>query len=283
MDGSHHDWFEGRGPKCVLMGMIDDATGQIYGQFHAYEGTLPAMACFKGYVQKYGIPLAVYLDRHTTYKSTTKVTMVDEIAGINPLSQFGRAMAEFEVEMIYAHSPQAKGRVERLFQTLQDRLVKEMRLLGISSIKAANKFLKTYLLKFNKQFSVKPVNEANLHRAVPEGLDLDKVLCIRTHRALRNDFTVAHDKKLYQVETAVQTDTVLVEDKIDGSMVISHKGKQLKITEILERPEKATPRKRKYKGPKSGAKRLIIPIERLLWNDCAIAESSPESRQSHAA
>jgi hypothetical protein len=158
-----------------------------------------------------------------------------------------------------------------------------MRLLEISSLKAANKFLKTHLSKFNKQFSVKPVNEANLHRAVPEMLDLDKVLCIRTPRALRNDFTVAHDKKLYQVETAVQTDTVLVEDKIDGSMVISHKGKQLKIREILERPEKATPHKRKYKGPKSGAKRLIIPIERLLCNDCAPAESSPASRQSHAA
>jgi hypothetical protein len=94
---------------------------------------------------------------------------------------------------------------------------------------------------------------------------------------------VAHDKKLYQVETAVQTDTVLVEDKIDGSMVMSYKGKQLKIREILERPEKATPRKRKYKGWKSGAKRLIIPIERLLWNDGAPAESSPTRRQSHAA
>jgi hypothetical protein len=155
------------------------------------------MACFKGYVQKYGIPLAVYLDRHTTYKSPTKVTMEEEIAGVSPLSEFGRAMAELEVEMIYAHSPQAKGRVERLFQTLQDRLVKEMRLLGISSIQAANKFLKTYLSKFNKQFSVKPANEADLHRAVPEMLDLDKVLCIRTPRALRNDFTVAHNKKLY--------------------------------------------------------------------------------------
>jgi len=283
MDGSHHDWFEGRGPKCVLMGMIDDATGKIYGQFHAYEGTLPAIACFKGYIQKYGIPLAVYLDRHTTYKSPTKVTIEEEIAGVCPLSEFGRAMAEFEVEMIYAHSPQAKGRIERLFQTLQDRLVKEMRLLGISSIQSANKFLKTYLSKFNKQFSVKPANEADLHRAVPEMLDLDKVLCIRTPHALRNDFTVAHEKKLYQVESAVQTDTVVVEEKIDGSLVISYKGKQLKIREILERPEKATPRKRKYRGWKSGAKRQIIPIERLLWNDGAMGESSPASRQSHAA
>ena len=130
---------------------------------------------------------------------------------------------------------------------------------------------------------MKPVNEADLHRAVPEMLDLDKILCIRTPHALRNDFTVAHQKKLYQVESAVQTDTVLVEEKIDGSMVISYKGKQLKMREILERPEKATPRKRKYKGPKSGAKRLIIPIERLLWNDGAQLESSPASRQSHAA
>jgi hypothetical protein len=176
-----------------------------------------------------------------------------------------------------------KGRVERLFKILQDRLVKEMRLLGISSIQAANKFLKTYLSKFNKQFSVKPANEADLHRGVPAMLDLDKVLCIRTPRALRNDFTVAHDKKLYQVETAVQTNTVLVANKIDGSMVMSYQGKQLKIREILERPEKATPRKRKYKGWKSGAKRLIIPPERLLRNEGALAERSPASRQSHAA
>jgi len=91
------------------MGMIDDATGNIYGEFHSYEGTLPAMACFKGYIQKYGIPLAVYVDRHTTYKSTTKVTMEDEMAGVCPLSEFGRAMAEFEVEMIYATLSTGQG------------------------------------------------------------------------------------------------------------------------------------------------------------------------------
>jgi|SRR5271169_108904 len=283
MDGSHHDWFEGRGSKCVLMAMIDDATGTIYGRFHPYEGTLPAMDCFKGYIQKYGIPIAVYLDKHSTYKSTGKPTIEEEIEGTGPLSEFGRAMKELDVEMIYAHSAQAKGRVERLFNTLQDRLVKELRLLGISSIGEANKFLKTYLTKFNERFSVKPVSDADLHRAVPKELDLDTILCIRSVRALRNDFTVAHDKVLYQVETAVQTQTVIVQERVDGSMIITHQGKQLKFRKILERPEKAAPRKRKYKGPRSGARRLIIPIERLLWNDGAPTETSSDSSQSNAA
>ena len=130
MDGSHHDWLEGRGPKLVLMGYIDDATNTIYGRFYDYEGTLPAMDSFKGYVEKYGLPMSVYLDRHTTYKSSKKLTEWDEVEGIESLSQFERALKELGVEVIHALSPQAKGRIERLFGVLQDRLVKEMRLRG---------------------------------------------------------------------------------------------------------------------------------------------------------
>ena len=128
MDGSHHDWFEGRGPACVFMGYIDDATGNVFGRFYEYEGTIPAMDSFTRYIKKHGLPMTVYLDKHTTYKSPAEPTLEDELNGTEPLSEFGRALAELGVELIHAHSPQAKGRIERLFNTLQDRLVKEMRL-----------------------------------------------------------------------------------------------------------------------------------------------------------
>ena len=130
LDGSHHDWFEGRRPKCVLMAYIDDATNKVYGRFYEYEGTIPAMDSFKRYIRKHGIPMSVYMDKHTTYKSTAEPSIEDEINGTTPLSEFGRALTELAVEIIHAHSPQAKGRIERLFKTLQDRLVKEMTIQG---------------------------------------------------------------------------------------------------------------------------------------------------------
>ena len=109
MDGSHHDWFEGRGPWSVLMGYIDDATGRIHGKFYEYEGTIPAMDSFRRYIRKNGIPLSIYLDKHTTYKSTAKPTIEEEFHGIVPMSQFERAMKELGVEVIHAHSPQARA------------------------------------------------------------------------------------------------------------------------------------------------------------------------------
>jgi len=151
MDGSHHDWFEGRGPRSVLMGYIDDATGRVFGRFYDYEGTIPAMESFRGYIQKYGLPMSVYLDKHTTYKSTGKPTIQDELKNTQPLSEFERALKELGVEVIHANSPQAKGRIERLFGTLQDRLVKEMRLRGIRTIEEANGFWEDYLPWYNRR------------------------------------------------------------------------------------------------------------------------------------
>jgi hypothetical protein len=130
LDGSHHDWLEGRGSKLVLMAYIDDATNMTYARFYDYEGTMPAMDSFKGYVRIYGLPISVYLDRHTTYKSSKKLTEWDDVDDIEFLSQFERALKELGVEVIHALSPQAKGRVERLFGVLQDRLVREMRVTG---------------------------------------------------------------------------------------------------------------------------------------------------------
>jgi transposase len=236
IDGSHHDWFEGRGPWCVLMGYIDDATGRVFGRFYDYEGTIPAMDSFKRYIKKYGLPLSVYLDKYKTYKSTGKPTIEDELNGREPLSDFERALRELGVEVQHANSPQAKGRIERLFGTLQDRLVKEMRLRGIRTIEEANAFLEEYLPTYNRRFSVSPKERDNLHRPLARRVELDAILCIKTERMLRNDFTVAHNRKLYQVEDKVNASKVVVEDRMDGSIHITHKNRALRFREISERP-----------------------------------------------
>lgn len=238
MDGSHHDWLEGRGPELVMMGYIDDATNTTYGRFHDYEGTLPAMDSFQGYVREYGLPISVYLDRHTTYKSPKKLTEWEKIAGIESLSQFERALAELGVEVIHALSPQAKGRIERLFGVLQDRLVKEMRLRDIKTKDEANEFLKEYLPRYNERFKVCPANEADAHVRLPGDFDLERYLCIKTGRTIRNDNTIALDGRLYQVEEKATVKKVVVEERIDGSLHIMNKGVALRYKEIVERPKK---------------------------------------------
>ena len=242
-DGSHHDWFEGRGPWCVLMGQIDDATSIVSAQFHDYEGTLPFMASFKSYIEARGIPVSVYIDRHTTYKSNKKPSIEDELENREPLTEVGRALKELGVEVIFAHSAQAKGRVERLFRTFQDRLVKEMRLRKIKTIEEANRFLKEYLPAYNKRFAVPAMKKADLHRPLAKGVELDSILCVKTERVLRNDFTVAYNSKLYQVEDNTRAHKIIVEDRIDGSMIIAHKGNILKYKEITQRPKKEEPKK----------------------------------------
>lgn len=257
MDGSHHDWLEGRGPELVLMGYIDDATNEVFGRFYGYEGTMPAMESFKRYIRKYGLPQSVYLDRHTTYKSPRKLTPEEELKGLSkPQSQFERALEELGVEVIHALSPQAKGRIERLFGVFQDRLVKEMRLAGIKAKDEANEFLVGYLPIYNKRFKVCPANETDVHAKLPGYFNLDKYLCVKTERTIRNDNTVAHSGKLYQIEQRSSTKKVSVEERLNGSVHISSGNESLKYREITERPKKeaaAKTEKRAYQ-PTSPAK-----------------------------
>lgn len=236
MDGSRHKWFEARGPACVLMAYIDDATGRVSARFYAYEGTIPAMDSFKRYVKRYGLPLAVYADKHTTYKSPAEPTLTEQLEGQEPMSQFERSLSELGVEMIHAHSPQAKGRVERVFGTFQDRVIKEMRLAGISTMEEGNRFLAGYLPIYNRRFAIRPTPAADLHRPVPKGSDLNRVLCIKTERVLRKDFTVAHDRKLYQIQDNLRAQRVTVEEWLDGTMRITHQGQRLRYHAITTRP-----------------------------------------------
>jgi len=252
MDGSHHDWFEGRGPKCVLMGYIDDATSTRFARFYAYEGTIPAFDSLKRYIKRYGIPKSLYLDKHTTYKSTARPTIEDELNNRKHLSQFERAAQELGIEIIHANSPQAKGRVERSFKTYQDRLIKEMRLRGISTIEEANKFLEEFLPRHNKRFSVKPIKEGNLHRAVDKSIDLDAILCIKTEHPVRGDFTIVHNKNFYQILDKTIGRKVTVQERINGKVYIVYKGRRLKYKTITTRPPKEKPElkpRRIYRPP----------------------------------
>jgi transposase len=239
LDGSHHDWFEGRGPKCVLMAFVDDATGEVYARFYDYEGTIPAMDCFKGYIKQYGVPQSVYLDRHSTYKSTVHhQTIEDQLEDRQLMSQFERSLQELSVTVIHAYSPQAKGRVERLFGTFQDRVIKEMRLAGVRSNDEGNAFLQTYLPDYNRRYRVSPAKDTDMHRRFKDHRELDRILSIRSSRALRNDFTIAHDKRLYQIKDNIRAKKVTVEERTDGSMRILHNGQRLRYQEITVRPEK---------------------------------------------
>jgi hypothetical protein len=144
-DGSHHMWLEDRGPKMVFMGYIDDATNHTFGRFYEYEGLYPAMDSLTHYINRYGLPRSVYLDKYKTYKATRLPTLYEELRGEGPMTQYQRALQELRIKIIHADSPQAKGRVERLFGTLQDRLIKEMRLAKIKTLEEANEFLEVYL------------------------------------------------------------------------------------------------------------------------------------------
>ena len=251
MDGSHHDWFEGRGPRCVLMGYVDDATGCVYARFFEYEGTLPAMAGFLGYIRAFGLPGSVYLDRHTTYKSPAKQTLEQQLQDVKPLSQFERALQELGVRVIHAYSPKAKGRIERLFKTFQDRVIKEMRLKKVSTIEEGNRFLEPYLPVFNKKYSVKAAKEVNLHQPAPPMKQLKQILCIKEERILRNDFTISYNNQWYQITENIRAKKVIVEERLDGSIHLSHQEKSLTFEEITTLPVKTHPTQKVIKTKKT--------------------------------
>ncbi len=238
IDGSHHAWLEDRGPWCVLMGYIDDATNEAFFRFYGYEGTMPAMDSFKRYIRRYGIPQSIYVDKHATYKSRAPETVEDDLLGRKPRSDFEKSLELLGVTVIHAHSPQAKGRIERLFRTLQDRLVKELRVRNINTLEQANAFLTEYVPQFNTRFRRKPAQEGDLHRPALASRELDEILSVKTERALRNDFTVAHNKKLYQVHDTVRAKKITIQERINGSLYFLHQGKRLRYKEITARPAK---------------------------------------------
>lgn len=240
-DGSYEYWFEDRGEKCCLLASIDDATSEVtYAKFEEHEGVFPVMEFWEEYLLRHGKPQSVYLDKFSTYKMNQKVAVENE----DTLTQFQRASHELGITLISAHSPEAKGRVERLFQTLQDRLIKELRLAGIDTREEANTFLeKEFLPKFNVRFKVAVKKKANMHQALTEGekKELKNILCRHTQRTVQNDFTITYRKQWYQLTeeqsvTIGKKDKVMVEEKRDGSIGIRAGGKLLNYRVLPARP-----------------------------------------------
>jgi hypothetical protein len=281
-DGSHHDWLEGRGPKLVLMKYIDDATSRVFARFYDYEGTMPAMDSFYRYTKKYGLPHSLYMDRHSTYQSTERLGLEDELEGRKKaLSQFGRALAELEVELIAAHSPQAKGRVERSFRTFQDRLIKEMRLAGIKTKEDANEFLeKEFLPEHNRRFARKARQEEDLHRPIPKSVNLKQVLSIQTKHVLRNDNTIRHENQFYQIEDCCKgrrPKRVVVEERVDGRFCITHQGREMKYRKIQE-PVLQYEVKKKDRKPQ----KFSIPAMQHPWKERSFQRMQAEKAKMAA-
>lgn len=242
-DGSYHAWFEDRAPKCCLLASIDDATGRITGLlFTEWEGVFPSFTFWSEYLDTYGKPGAIYLDRHSTYKVNTKTLLDDPEAR----SQFGRACSELGIALIYAYSPEAKGRVERLNKTLQDRLVKELRLRGISDRETANRYVRDeFIPAFNAKFAVVPREEGDAHRSVTTA-DTEaraRVLSIRAERIVMNDFTVRYKGRYFQLQkTSIRLvcrkEKVEVEEDARGRIRVYLRGAYLPVEELPERPAK---------------------------------------------
>jgi len=235
-DGSLHRWFEGRGPACTLLAFIDDATSAlVWLAFVSGESTAALMTATWGYLEREGRPLSLYVDRGGVFRVNIHNTEEDK------LTQYARALKELEIELIHARSPQAKGRVERVFGTLQDRLVKELRLAGISTIVEANRFAQeVYLPKHNGKFSVVPKSATDLHRSLT-GYDLSRIFCVREARTVRNDFTIQYHQRLFQLAPRQPTilrpgDAVLVSEGLDGTIVVGIRTVDLRFHEIAERP-----------------------------------------------
>ncbi len=247
-DGSYHNWFEGRNEaelgleQCLLLS-VDDATGKpTKAKFEDNEGVHAVFHFWWEYILKHGLPVSIYLDKFSTYKVNHKnATDNQEL-----MTQFQRAARQLCIKLITAHSPQAKGRVEKMNDTFQRRLVKELRLAGINTIKEANTFLEeVFIPKFSKQFAVVPKKEADLHRKPDDQkiTDLPQIFSIQSERNVANDYTVRFKNHYYQLQeiqptTVYKKDSVTVEEHLSGEVKISLRDHYLNYVVLPERPKK---------------------------------------------
>ena len=240
-DGSYHDWFENDSEECLLAA-IDDATSKIVkAVFEDNEGVFAVFRFWLSYVEAYGLPVAIYLDKFSTYKVNHK----NAVDNKEFMTQFERAMTELGVQVICANSPEAKGRVERLFGTLQDRMVKEMRLADVKKRDEANRFVcEKYLPDHNAKFNVLAKNTNDAHRPLSDDLrvKLPSIFSIQSRRRVNNDYTIQFKTRWYQLEAAQKTsvykrDEVIVEERLDGTVHIRLKAVYLEYRELPDRPK----------------------------------------------
>lgn len=242
IDGSHHRWFEERGGLCALIVFIDDASGQIlFMRFYPAETSEAYMDGMRHYLRKYGRPVSFYSDKDSVFRINQ-----EEVKLALGLTQVGRILKTLDIELICANSPQAKGRIERSFKTLQDRLVKELRLAGISSIAEANRFLEGYRKRFNRRFAVKPRSPENAHRPVRHSQeDLDIIFSIQEPRILSKCLSMQYHNALYQIITdgpglSLRGARVVVCEDTTHAIRILYKGRCLPYV-TLNKGERLTP------------------------------------------
>jgi hypothetical protein len=242
MDGSHHDWFEGRRGWAVLMVMIDDATGEVTARFYENESWASSSDLFQRYAKRHGLPRGLYVDQHSIYRPDREPTDAELLDKTAVETQFGRAMRELDVKLILARSPQAKGRVERMNGTLQDRLVKAMRRAAIADIDTANRFLEeTFLPEFNARFAVKAASPDDGHHPLGDGVDLARILSIQEPRVVANDWTVRWHNRVLQLpsESAAfvrSGQRVTVCEPLDGALRVFAGDREVPWSAILNPP-----------------------------------------------
>ncbi|MFH2021710.1 MAG: ISNCY family transposase [Patescibacteria group bacterium] len=245
LDGSPHDWFEGRAPRCNLNVAIDDATGKSTFKFSQVETTQDYFKLVEKYFLRCGLPIALYVDKHNIFRVNTPTNLDLNKPSKNEsegLTQFGRAMKELGVALIFANTPQAKGRVEKVNRTLQDRLVKEMRINHITSIEEANQFLPKFINKFNHRFSVKPRSGVDMHRKLDKRIDLTKILCTKETRVISKNLTFQYNNTIFQIKTkrsayTLRKTTITLCERYDGTIkVFDSRDKLLEYTTIKKLP-----------------------------------------------
>jgi transposase len=287
IDGSPHDWFEGRAPKCTLLVFVDDATSRLmYLQFVEAETTFNYFAAVRSYINEFGKPLAFYSDKFSVFR----VNIPNALSGTG-LTQFGRALKELDIELICAHSPQAKGRVERANQTLQDRLTKELRLRGLCRVAAANAYLPEFIAAYNERFAVAPRSPESAHRALAKGEDLERVLTLCERRTLSKNLTLSYNNVIYQINSKRPAYTmrgahVEVREKHSGELTIEYKQRSLEYTiygEHEQQQGKVVEAKLLQKVAACAAarpkqKRKAVPLSHP-WRQFDFSENSTQARE----
>jgi len=284
MDGSHHKWFEERAAKCCLMNMVDDAQGTTQSLLAGEETIFAAMGVLWQWIDLYGIPQSLYTDKKNVYVVDEKTREKAADSGQEVFTQFGRACHQLGIKIITAHSPEAKGRVERNHGTYQDRLVKEFRLAEISTIDAGNQFLRQgYCAELNQRFAVAPRSEVDFHRSA-KGYDLASIFCIEEERSLSADWMVRFENQFYQLQpvrkTSLPKGKVLVRRYLNGELHFCYAERDLAYTLLPERPKAKTVVKVKNKNrrrPVTLKEPYVSPTSHV-WRSFSFGQGPPWAR-----
>lgn len=252
-DTSEHDWLEGRGPEFKLIASIDDATNEVpYALFVNADGTLPNMEVMKQIMSLKGVPISFYVDGASHNKTHRKGGIHYRTKGEYKETQIGRALKELGINLIIAGSPQAKGRIERLFGTFQDRLISELRLKNISTLDDANRFLhEEFLSEYNRKFTVKPAKEGSAYRELPPDINLDAIFCLKEERTVQRDNTISYRGRVFQItpqngRVGYTRAKVEVQGWTDGSIHVVYNGNELLVKELPEKPKRVNNKPKRF-------------------------------------